>query len=124
MRDYRGEATEARDQLRGPDRGRLVVFVVVVVGLLGGFAVAQVTGARPAGGIVVLGAGVCAAVLMWRSGARGGLVGAGLAYAAAFALAHPLAGLIGTWPAAALTAMVSGAVAFELTKRRKRGARS
>ena len=33
----------------------------------------------------------------------------------AFALSHPLALIVGTWPAAFLAAMVSGAAAYELT---------
>lgn len=123
MRDYRADAADARAELLGPDRGRLTVFIVVVAGLLAGFAVAQVTGIRPLGGVLVLGAGACAAVVMWRSGARVGVVGAGLVYAAAFGLAHPLGTVIGAWPAAVFAAVVSGAVAFELTKRRKRGQR-
>jgi hypothetical protein len=72
-----------------------------------GFAVADVTGIRPVGGIVLLaGAGWCA--LRWREraglGRAAGLLGL---YAAAFAVSHVLGGVVGAWPAVAL---VAGAV--------------
>ena len=72
-----------------------------------GFAVADVTGIRPVGGIVLLaGAGWCA--LRWREraglGRSAGLLGL---YAAAFAVSHVLGGVVGAWPAVAL---VAGAV--------------
>jgi len=72
-----------------------------------GFAVAEATGIRPVGGIVlVLGAGWCA--LRWRERAGAGRAAALLGlYAAAFAASHVLGGVVGAWPAVAL---VSGAV--------------
>jgi hypothetical protein len=72
-----------------------------------GFAVAEATGIRAAGGVVlVLGAGWCA--LRWRE--RAGLGRAALLlvlYAAAFAASHVLGDVVGAWPAVAL---VAGAV--------------
>jgi len=72
-----------------------------------GFAVAEATGIRAVGGIVlVLGAGWCA--LRWRERAGSGRAAALLGlYAAAFAASHVLGGAVGAWPAVAL---VSGAV--------------
>lgn len=94
---------------------RTVVSGVVAAGLVIGFAVAQLTGSRPAGGLVILLLGVVAAVLMWRAGSRWGIVVAGTAYALAFVLSHPLAGIITAWPAAILAGLAAGAVAYVLT---------
>ena len=73
-----------------------------------GFAVAQATGIRPLGGIVLLlGAGWCA--LRWRERAGLGRAAALLAlYAAAFAASHVLGDVVGAWPAVALVAGTVG----------------
>lgn len=81
---------------------------VASASLVVGFAVAQVTGVRPLGGIVLaLGAGWCA--LHWRRrvgiGRAAGLVGV---YLAMFVLSHVIAGAVGTWPAVLLVAAVTG----------------
>jgi hypothetical protein len=74
-----------------------------------GFAVAQATGVRPLGGVVLLaGAGWCA--LRWKervdTGRAVGLVGL---YAAAFVGSHLLAHPIGAWPSVAVvSAVVAG----------------
>jgi hypothetical protein len=77
-----------------------------------GFAVAQATGVRPLGGVVlVLGAAWCA--LRWREKAgtarAAGLV---LLYVAAFAASHLLADPIGAWPSVALVAAVVAAGSY------------
>ena len=89
--------------------------VVVAAGLVLGFAVAQLSGSRPAGGIVMVVMGTVAALLMWRAGSRWGIAVAGAAYALAFALSHPLAGIITAWPAAIVAGLAAGAVAFAMT---------
>jgi hypothetical protein len=76
--------------------------------LVAGFAVAQATGVRPLGGIVLaLGAGWCA--LHWRrrvgTGRAAGLVGV---YLAMFVLSHVIAGTVGAWPAVFLVAALTG----------------
>ena len=76
--------------------------------LVVGFAVAQATGVRPLGGIVLaLGAGWCA--LHWRrsvgTARTVGLVGL---YLAMFVLSHVIAGTVGTWPAVFLVAAITG----------------
>jgi hypothetical protein len=74
-----------------------------------GFAVAQATGVRPLGGIVlIVGAGWCA--LRWKErvgiARAAGLVGL---YAAAFAGSHVLGDVIGAWPSVAVvSAVVAG----------------
>lgn len=74
-----------------------------------GFAVAQATGVRPLGGVVLaLGCGWCA--LRWReragTGRAAGLVGL---YLAAFAGSHVLAHSIGAWPSVAVVSAVVAA---------------
>jgi len=74
-----------------------------------GFAVAQATGVRPLGGVVlVAGCGWCA--LRWRErvggGRTAGLVGL---YLAAFAGSHVLAHAIGAWPSVAVACAVVAA---------------
>jgi hypothetical protein len=74
-----------------------------------GFAVAQATGVRPLGGIVLaVGCGWCA--LRWRervgTGRAAGLVGL---YLAAFAGSHLLAHAIGAWPSVAVVSAVVAA---------------
>lgn len=73
-----------------------------------GFAVAEVTGVRAAGGIVlVLGAGWCA--VRWRERAGTGRAAAlVLLYLAAFAASHVLGDVVGAWPAVALVAGTAG----------------
>ena len=76
--------------------------------LVVGFAVAQATGVRPLGGIVLAaGAGWCA--VHWRRrigiGRTAGLVGV---YVAMFILSHVIADVVGTWPAVFLVAAVMG----------------
>lgn len=73
-----------------------------------GFAVAQATGVRPLGGVVlVLGAGWCA--LRWRrsvgTARTAALVGL---YLVLFVVSHLIAGTVGTWGAVALVAATMG----------------
>jgi hypothetical protein len=82
--------------------------------LVAGFAVAQATGVRPLGGVVlVAGCGWCA--LRWRERAgrtrTAALVGI---YLLAFAGSHGLAHAIGSWPAVGVAAAVTGASAWAL----------
>jgi len=80
--------------------------------LLLGFAVADVTGTRALGGVVLFLGGL-ACGLRWRV-----LLGLPRAVAlvvvflAGFVLAHPLGHAIGAWPAVLLVALVVGAVAW------------
>jgi hypothetical protein len=80
--------------------------------LLVGFAVAEITGVRAVGGVVLFLGGL-ACGLRWRL-----LVGLPravalvLVFLAGFALAHPLGRAIGSWPAVVLVAVVVGAIAW------------
>ena len=90
------------------ERGRAAAMTWPVASgsLLLGFAVAQATGVRPLGGVVLAaGAGWCA--LRWRRSAgtarTAGLV---VLYLALFVLSHVIAGAVGTWPAVLIVAAV------------------
>jgi hypothetical protein len=96
------------------DRGRRAAptWPVASGSLLLGFAVAQATGVRPLGGVVLaLGAGWCA--VRWRrtvgSARTAALVGL---YIAMFVVSHLIADAVGTWPAVLLVAAVTGLAAL------------
>ena len=82
--------------------------------LLLGFAVAQVTGVRPLGGIVLF-AGCAWCALRWL-----GTVGVArtaalvLIYLASFVLSHVVAGALGAWPSVLLAAAITGIAAYVL----------
>jgi hypothetical protein len=87
---------------------RLPTGPVAAVSLVLGFAVAEVTGVRALGG-VVLGLGVAMCWPQWR--ARVGIPGAlglALAYLVGFGTAHPLAGVLGAWPSVLVVAATVG----------------
>lgn len=89
-----------------------------------GFAVADLSGSRPLGGVVLFLGGL-ACGLRWRV-----LLGLGRAVAlvavflAGFVLAHPLGHAIGAWPAVLLVALAVGAVAWRAADAPPRSARS
>lgn len=82
--------------------------------LLLGFAVAQLTGIRPLGGIVlVAGCGWCALRWLRTAGAvrTAALV---LLYAGAFVVSHLTADTLGAWPSVLLVAAVVAAATYAL----------
>jgi hypothetical protein len=89
-------------------RGTTMTWPVASGSLVLGFAVAQATGVRPLGGVVLAaGAGWCA--LRWRRSVgparTAALVGV---YLAMFVLSHVIADPVGTWPAVFIVAAVTG----------------
>lgn len=102
---------------RGP-WGGLPTAVLAAVTLVGAFALAQGTGVRALGGLVlVVGVVWCA----WRSlpAAGVGRVAAVVALGAVcFVAAHVLAPHLGAWPSVALVAVVLGAGTWGLVDRR------
>jgi hypothetical protein len=82
-----------------------------------GFGVAQATGVRPLGGVVLLaGAGWCA--LRWRERAGTGVAVALVAlYVAAFVASHFVADVLGTWGAVAFVAGLVGLAAWAMADR-------
>jgi len=79
-----------------------------------GFAVADASGSRPLGGVVLFLGGL-ACGLRWRV-----LIGLGralalvLAFLAGFAIAHPLGHAIGAWPAVLVVALAVGAISWRV----------
>ena len=98
---------------------RAPTWPVAAGSLLLGFAVAQATGVRPLGGIVlVLAAGWCA--VQWR--ARAGTFAAlalVVLYLAGFAASHVIADTLGTWGAVLFVSAVVGAAAWVVADRRR-----
>ena len=89
--------------------------------LLLGFAVAQATGVRPLGGIVLIaGCGWCALRWLRAAGAArtAALVGV---YIASFALSHVVADTLSAWPSVLLAAAITGIAAYVLADSAARG---
>lgn len=115
--DITASVRQAWDDQR--DARRWVIAAFPFAGLFVGFGLANAGVPRLMAGAVVVGFGVVAAVLMGRRGWPWRVPVAGAVYATAFALSHPLALAIGTWPAVALASLVSGAVTYEVTPPRR-----
>jgi hypothetical protein len=98
-------------------------WIIAPLALVVAFAVADVTGVRPLGGIVLfLGALWCG--LVWRAD-RGLPTALGLVVVilVGFALSHPLGDEIGAWPSVAVVAAAVGLVAWVVVGRTERMAR-
>jgi hypothetical protein len=93
---------------------RRATWPVAAGSLLLGFAVAEATGVRALGGVVlVAGAGWCA--LRWRRSAGSGRTAALLLlYVGAFVGAHVIADAVGAWPAVLLAAGLTGLATWAL----------
>ena len=106
-------ATLARVRTRFPSA------VAVAIGLAAGFGVAQATGVRALGGALFVGGGLAAAWLWHRRRGAAVALGLGVAYVAAFVLAHVLALGVGwpSWSAVALVTIVAAGVSFWVADR-------
>ncbi|MEA2195009.1 MAG: hypothetical protein QOG42_1443 [Solirubrobacteraceae bacterium] len=90
--------------------------------LLLGFAVAQLTGVRALGGVVlVAGCAWCALRWLRAVGATRTTVLV-IVYVAAFVLSHVIADTLGAWPSVLLVAAVVGAATYALADAAARGA--
>lgn len=91
--------------------------LLAAASLVAGFAVAELTGVRGLGGLVlVVAAGLCA--VRWGR-AAGSATAAALVgvYLAAFVGSHLLARVVGAWPAVLLAAAAVGVVSWSATRR-------
>jgi MFS family permease len=95
----------------------LPTWTVAAGSLLVGFGVADLTGVRALGAIVLFLAALWCG-LRWKA-ARGLGVAVALVvvYLVGFALSHPLGHAIGSWPAVAVVAVVVGAVVWAVADR-------
>ena len=87
-------------------------------GLIAGFAVADATGNRPLGGVVLAAGGITCA---WAWNRKSGPLTAGAllaTYVAAFAISHPLAKQIGAWPSVLAVSAVTAGAAYVASDRR------
>ena len=85
--------------------------------LVVGFAVAQLTGIRELGALVLVAAAAVCAVRWRRAAGWPVAVGLVVAYGAAFVLSHLLARAIGAWPAVLCVAAVVAAASLLATRR-------
>lgn len=90
---------------------------VAAASLVAGFAVAQATGVRPLGGLVLAAALVWCALRWRRTTGAGRAVVLAVLYLGAFAASHALADLLGTWGAVLTVAAAVGAAAWLLADR-------
>jgi hypothetical protein len=97
-------------------------WLIAPLSLLLGFGVADVTGVRALGGVVLFLAALWCG-LEWRR-TRGLAVALGLVavYLVAFGLSHPLGKAIEPWPAVLVVSLVVGAVVWSATARSPRAA--
>ena len=98
---------------------RLATAPIAAAGLIAGFGVADVTGSRPLGGVVLAACGLtCIAVWRRRDGARvtAELTATGLA---AFVLSHLLGGVIGAWPSVLVVSAVVAGLCWRLSDARR-----
>lgn len=93
--------------------------LLVGVGLVAGFAVAQGTGVRALGGAILLGTGLAAARFWVRRRGWAVAVVLGLVYLAAFVLSHVLTLGLGVpaWLSVALVTLVSAGVTYVVADR-------
>jgi hypothetical protein len=110
-------ARAATDGYRGAMASRAALPGLVAATFLAGFGVAELTGVRALGGLVLLAGGVWCARIALRLAGPGATVTLVVIALALFVLSHPLGHVIGAWPAVAISAALVAAVAAALTRR-------
>jgi hypothetical protein len=100
-------------------RTRFPSSLLVAVGLAAGFGVAQGTGSRPLGGILLAACGLGAGWLWLHRRGPAATIGLAVLYLAAFVLAHVLALGVGlnAWLAVALVTLTAAGVTFWVADR-------
>jgi hypothetical protein len=113
----------ATDELTAPGSAGLLDRVptapIAAAGLIAGFGVADATGSRPLGGVVLAACGLaCIAVWLRRDRPRVtvALTATGLL---AFALSHVLGHVIGAWPSVLVVSAVTAALCWRLSDARR-----
>jgi hypothetical protein len=90
--------------------------VAPVLGLAGGFIVAQQTGRRELGGALFAAVGAWCARDWYRTSGPAAAAGLSVLYVAAMGGSHPLAKRIGTWPSVATVTAATVAAAEVVTR--------
>ncbi|GAA1607791.1 hypothetical protein [Actinoplanes couchii] len=96
---------------------RVPTAAIAAGSLIGGWQIARRTGVRPLGGAVLLAGGVTAGRQWYRTAGpvtAGALVAT---YVGAFALSHPLAKKIGSWPSVLAVSALTAAAAYAASDR-------
>lgn len=96
---------------------RLPTAVIAALTLVVGFALAQGTGVRWAGGAVLVAGLLWCVARSWRTAGVARVVTAGLVALGAFAGSHVIADVLGAWPAVLLAALVAGVGTWVLVDR-------
>lgn len=102
----------------GDMSARLTTVIVGSIGLVVAFAVAQGTGIRLLGGIVLLAVGAWCAIRWWRACGVARAALAVLGYGIAFVVSHPFGHVVGAWPSVVIVAVAAGLVGYALTSPR------
>ena len=97
---------------------RVPTALLLALGLVLGFGLAEATGLRWLGGLVMLAANLLAIPAWLAVGGTRLAVGLTVVFWACMVLSHPLAHLIGTWPSVLTVSLVAAATAWFLADRR------
>jgi hypothetical protein len=101
---------------------RLLVAAAAGATLVVGFGVAQATGSRPLGGVVLLAGATACGAWWWRTSGPLRALGAVGVGGVAFVVSHPLGNAVGAWPAVLLVAGVGAVLAYAITAPQPAGA--
>ncbi len=95
---------------------RLAVPLVLGVSLIAGFGVADLTGLRWLGAIVLLIGGAWCAWRLWPRSGPAVTIAVAVVYVVAFIASHPLGRAIGSWLAVLVVAIVVAAFAYAVMR--------
>lgn len=96
-------------------KSRVLVPAVGALALVLGFAVAQATGVRWLGGIVLIIGGAWCAWRWYRAAGVWRAIASVLAFILAFIVSHPLGTVIGSWPSVILVSLAAALVTLAIT---------
>lgn len=96
---------------------RLLAPIAGAASLIAGFAVAQATGLRWLGGIVVIAGGAWCAWQFYRLAGLARTIAAVTIFAIAFVVSHPLGNVIGAWPAVLVVSVLAALITGVLVRR-------
>jgi hypothetical protein len=99
-------------------RTRVPTALLLALGLIIGFGLAEATGLRWLGGLVMLAANLLAVPTWLAVGGTRLAVGLTVVFWACMVLSHPLAHQIGTWPSVLTVSVVAALAAWLLADRR------